>query len=148
MKTKRHAKILEIIQRHPVDTQEELLKQLRQEGFSVTQATVSRDIRELHLVKVLGNDGVYRYSAASPAEHDSSDRFYTLFVQSVLSVDFAQNIVVVKCRAGMAQAVCAAMDSLHWDNVMATLAGDDTYICITKSEEYAVGLTSELKKML
>ena len=148
MKTKRHAQILEIIRRESVDTQEELLRLLRLSGFEVTQATVSRDIKELRLVKVLSSNGTYRYSTAGQPEQDSSDRFYALFAQSVLSVDFALNIVVVKCRVGMAQAVCAAMDSLHWNTVIATLAGDDTFICITKSEEHAVGLVSELKKML
>lgn len=148
MKTKRHAKILEIIRREAVDTQEELLRQLRLSGFDVTQATVSRDIKELRLIKVLGRDGVYRYSVADRQEKDNADQFYSLFSQSVTGVDFALNIVVVKCRVGMAQAVCAAMDSLHWNNVIATLAGDDTFICITKTEEHAVGLTVELKKLL
>lgn len=149
MKTKRHAKILEIIQRESVDTQEELLRLLRQEGVQATQATVSRDIKELRIVKTLTVEGTYRYAVpGTTVQEGSRERFYSLFSQSVTGVDFAINIVVVKCHNGMAQAVCAAMDALHWTNVMATLAGDDTFLCITKSEEYAVGLTSELKKLL
>lgn len=147
MKTKRHAKILEIISEHAVDTQEELLRLLREENFSVTQATVSRDIKELRLVKTLSSDGTYRYSIPQAGSEKISSKFHTLFSQAVLHVDYAQNIVVVKCLDGMAMAVCAAMDSLSWDNVMATLAGDDTFICITKNEEKAISLVAELRKL-
>ncbi|MBP3389530.1 MAG: arginine repressor [Clostridia bacterium] len=147
MKTKRHAKILEIISENAVDTQEELLRLLREQNFAVTQATVSRDIKELRLVKSLAVDGSYRYSVPQAGNEKISSKFHTLFSQAVLHVDYAQNIVIVKCLGGMAQAVCAAMDALHWENVMATLAGDDTFLCITKDEAKAAQLVADLRKL-
>ncbi len=148
MKAKRHAKILEIIRAQSVTTQEELLALLRQEGFSVTQATVSRDIKELRLIKTLGADGGYRYAAVVPEKDNISAQFHSLFADAVQGVEYAGNIVVVRCLTGMAQAVCAAMDSLHWETVVGTLAGDDTFICITKDENRSIGLVSDLRKLL
>ena len=148
MKTKRHAKILEIIHSTPVDTQDELLKRLRECGFDVTQATVSRDIKELRLIKTLDSDGRYRYSTVKQENDHISSKFHSLFSDAVVGVDYAGNIVVIKCFVGMAQAVCAAMDSLHWDNVVGTLAGDDTFLSITKNEAQSVELVTELKKLI
>lgn len=148
MKTKRHAKILELIQTHAIDTQEELLNWLRQENFDVTQATVSRDIKELRLVKTLSPDGKYRYSTGKNTETDISGKFHMLFADSVHSVDYAGNIVAIKCYGGMAQAVCAALDSLHWEGTVGTLAGDDTIFILTRTENIAAGLVAELKKLL
>ena len=148
MKTRRHAKILELIQEHHIDTQEELLRCLKDEGYDVTQATVSRDIKELRLLKTLGSDGKYRYSTGKTDSLDISSKFYTLFSDSVLSVDYANNIAVIKCMTGMAQAVCAAMDSIHWDGVVGTLAGDDTIFVLCRNENGAVNLVSEFKKLL
>lgn len=148
MKTKRHGKILELIQNHAIDTQEELLNWLRKEGFDVTQATVSRDIKELRLVKTLSSTGEYRYSTGKAAEIDMSAKFHTLFRDSVSSVDYACNTVVIKSMSGMAQAVCAAMDSLHWNGIVGTLAGDDTIFVLTRSENAAFALVMELKKYL
>ena len=148
VKTKRHAKILEIISSYAVDTQEELLGHLKKAGFDVTQATVSRDIKELRLIKTLGSDGRYRYSTMKQEADGISSKFHSLFSDAVLHIDFAGNIVVIKCHSGMAQAACAAMDSLHWDAVVGTLAGEDTFICITKDENRAVGLVTDLKKLL
>ena len=148
VKTKRHAKILEIISSYAVDTQEELLGHLKKAGFDVTQATVSCDIKELRLIKTLGSDGRYRYSTMKQEADGISSKFHSLFSDAVLHIDFAGNIVVIKCHSGMAQAACAAMDSLHWDAVVGTLAGEDTFICLTKDESQAVGLVTELKKLL
>lgn len=148
MKTRRHAKILEIINSRSVETQEELQQLLREAGYQVTQATVSRDIKELRLIKTPDAAGGYHYGIAnSGAEHISS-RFHSIFSDSVLDVQYAQNIVVVHCLTGMAQAACAAMDSLHWKQVIGTLAGDDTFICVATSEQDAEDLVLELKKML
>lgn len=148
MKTKRHAKILEIIHNNSVTTQEELLKWLRDAGFDVTQATVSRDIKELRLIKTLGNDGNYRYSTVKLENDNMSAKFHSLFSDAVINIDFAGNIVVVKCLSGMAQAACAAMDSMHWGSVVGTLAGEDTFLCITKDENQAIDLVTELRKLL
>lgn len=148
MKTKRHAKILEIVRSRAVNTQEELLDLLRQEGYSVTQATVSRDIKELRLVKTLDSDGVYRYAASKAESDNMSGQFNTLFSDAVRAVDYAGNLVVVRCLPGMAQAVCASMDATPWKNIVGTLAGEDTFVCILKTEDQAVGLVAELKKLI
>ena len=148
MKTRRHAKILELIQERPIDTQEELLKWLRNEKFDVTQATVSRDIKELRLVKNLSPDGKYRYTTGKSDSSDISAKFHMLFSDSVKSIDFAGNMVVIKCFVGMAQAACAALDSMHWEGVVGTLAGDDTIFIVARNENAAISLVSELKKLI
>ena len=148
MKTRRHAKILEIIQNQAVDTQEELLACLCEEGFRVTQATVSRDIKELRLIKTLGEDGTYRYAPITAGGGAGSEKFYSLFADAVQSVDCAGHIVVVKCFAGMANAVCAGVDGMHFKGIIGTLAGDDTFLCIAKDENNAVELVAELKKIM
>ncbi len=148
MKTRRHAKILEIINNNSVETQEELQSLLRDAGYNVTQATVSRDIKELRLIKTPDAAGGYHYSTARGGGEPISARFHSIFADSVVNVQYAQNIVVVHCLTGMAQAACAAMDSLHWKQVIGTLAGDDTFICVATSERDAEDLVLELKKML
>ncbi len=148
MKKRRHEKILQIISNNTVDTQEELLRLLREEGFDVTQATVSRDIKELRLVKTQTGSGRYRYTAPKDGSRDISSRFFSLFSENTLSVQNACNMVVIKSLTGMAQAVCAAMDSLHWDGIVGTLAGDDTIFVVTKDEECARRFTEELRQML
>lgn len=137
MKKRRHEKILQIISNNTVDTQEELLRLLRDEGFDVTQATVSRDIKELRLVKTQTGNGKYRYTAPKDGSRDMSSRFFSLFSENTISVQSACNIVVIKSLTGMAQAVCAAMDSLHWEGIVGTLAGDDTIFVVTQDEECA-----------
>lgn len=149
MKAKRHAKILEMIAGRSIDTQEDLLQSLKKEGFNVTQATVSRDIKELHLVKVMSADGSYSYSnLANPHIENISDRFHSIFVQSVIKVDYAENFVVIKCFTGLAQAACAGLDSMHWDSLVGTIAGDDTIFVLMRTTEHAVALVGELQKLL
>ncbi|WP_099204197.1 arginine repressor [Scatolibacter rhodanostii] len=148
MKTRRHAKILEIIKEMDVDTQEELLKYLRDAGFDITQATVSRDIKELRLVKTLSRSGKYRYSTGNESVGDISSKFYTLFADSVNSVESAQNMVVIKTLTGMAQAVCAAMDSMPWQNFIGTLAGDDTIFVVCRNESAALETQEEFRKLI
>lgn len=148
MKKRRHEKILQIISSNTVDTQEELLRLLREEGFDVTQATVSRDIKELRLVKTQTGTGKYRYTAPKEGTRDISSRFYSLFSENTISVQNACNIVVIKSLTGMAQAVCAAMDSLHWDGIVGTLAGDDTIFVVMKDEDCALRFTGELRQMM
>ena len=139
MKSARHQTILKLIQEHPIDRQEELLRHLRAAGFDVTQATVSRDIRELRLVKTATGDGGYRYvSAASHAKPlHSSNRFETIFRESVLHVDYEGNIVLVKCYSGMANAACEVFDAMHWEQMVGTLSGDDTFFILMRTEEAA-----------
>ena len=148
MKARRHAKILELINEFNIDTQEELLRLLREAGFEVTQATVSRDIKELRLVKTLSQDGKYKYTVNMDSINDFSSKFYSLFSDSAVNIDYACNIVVIKCLTGMANAVCAAMDSMKWEGAVGTLAGDDTIFIVMKNEEYAENLVIELKKLV
>lgn len=149
MKIKRHEKILELIAAHSIDTQEELQKHLKESGFEVTQATVSRDIKELRLVKTLSSDGKYKYAVTSKeAARDISYKFHAIFTESVMSIDYAMNTVVVKCFVGMAQAACAALDSMRWDGIVGTLAGDDTIFILMRSEAAAVQLVEELMRLL
>lgn len=147
MKERRHAKILELIQKWPIDTQEELLRRLCAEGFRITQATVSRDIKELRLVKTLSSDGKYRYTVGKGDVKDYSSKFYSLYSDSVIAIDTAQNIVVLKCLTGMANAVCEVMDKLQWDDVVGTLAGDNTIFVLTKDSSAANRIAAELKRM-
>lgn len=149
MKTKRHAKILELISEVPITTQEELLALLRNDGYNVTQATVSRDIKELKLVKTMGDNGSYRYtSSVRERDIDNQYNFHNLFVKSVISIDYVGNIICVKCYTGMANAACAAFDSLEWQGVVGTLAGDDTIFILTRSEQVAAQLKKELARQM
>ena len=148
MKSRRHAKILDIISEYPIETQDELLTRLKDEGYKATQATISRDIKDLRLVKTLGSDGRYRYVSASKNSTDIRTNFSSLFASSVNSIDFAQNIVVIKTLSGMAQAVCAALDSNDYKAVVGTIAGDDTIFIACRSSQLAVNLTEELKKLI
>lgn len=148
MKTRRHAKILELIKEHDIDTQDELLRYLRESGFDVTQATVSRDIKELRLVKTLSRAGKYRYSTGSENISDMSSKFYSLFGDSVLSVESAQNMLVIRCMVGMAQAVCASLDSMHWPAFVGTLAGDDTIFIVCRTEVDAQESQEEFRKLI
>lgn len=147
MKAKRHAKILEFIQQNEIETQDEILEKLKSCGFEVTQATISRDIKELRLVKTLSSTGKYRYTNVKSDSGDLSAKFYTLFVNSITNVDYAGNTVVLRCYAGMAQAVCAALDAMQWEGLASTLAGDDTIFVLLRTESYAVKMVQNLKKM-
>ena len=124
-----------------------MLTRLREEGFKATQATISRDIKDLRLVKTLGSDGKYRYVSASRSSTDIRTNFSNLFSTSVNSIDVAQNLVVIKTLSGMAQAVCAALDSADYPSVVGTIAGDDTIFIACRTADLAVSLTEELKKL-
>lgn len=148
MKRKRHALSLELIQQYEITTQDELLAKLRENGFEVTQATVSRDIKELRLVKAMSPSGQYRYMAGAAQGDEYLAKFYTIFSGSVISVDYAGNTCVVKCYAGMAQAACAAIDAMHFEGIVGTLAGDDTIFVLCRTPELTQQLKSSLDKML
>lgn len=148
MKSRRHEMILDLIAEHEIETQEELLKKLKEKGFQATQATVSRDIRELRLVKVQSGDG-YKYAInASRDTVDMSFKFHAVFTESVTAVDYAENMVVIKCYVGMANAACAALDSVQWEGVVGTLAGDDTIFCLMRSKNEAVRFSEQLIKLM
>lgn len=143
MKNRRHEAILEIISETPVATQELLIKLLRERDIKATQATLSRDIQQLSLVKTRDENGIYRYMlpAATAAEK-------SIFAESVLSVDYALNTIVLKCRAGMAQGTCAAIDSVNHQGVVGTIAGDDTIFILVRTEADAKKLSKKFKSEL
>lgn len=148
VKNARQAKIMELIEAQPIDRQELLLSLLRQNGFEVTQATVSRDIRELNLVKAVTGNGSYRYIASYQGDkmHHASGRFETIFKEAVVKIDYSGNIVLVKCYNGMANAACEVFDTMVWNDVVGTLAGDDTFMVLMRSETAAVDLCEQLRQ--
>jgi transcriptional regulator of arginine metabolism len=147
MKYSRHAKILEIIDNNIIETQEELAEKLRELGMEVTQATVSRDIKELRLVKVMMEDGRYRYAPITQMEGVFSNKLMNIFIQSFVSSDYANNIVVVKTLPGMAQAAASAVDSMKWAEIVGTIAGDDTIMIICRAEKIAEELVNKFSRM-
>ena len=149
MKSQRQAKIMEIITNRDIETQEHLLLELNKAGFRSTQATISRDIKDLNLVKQQ-SDGISRYvvSQEKPRHHNFTNRLKTIFRESVVSFDVAQNIVVVKTMSGLASAAAAALDSMGIETLVGSLAGDDTVILIMRTNQAADELCHELKSML
>ncbi|HOE56474.1 MAG TPA: arginine repressor [Bacillota bacterium] len=147
MKISRHAKILEIIERHPIETQEELAEELKKSGYHITQATVSRDIKELKLVKVLEN-GTYKYASMKEKDSLLNERLVKVFAESVLSIDYSGNIVVVKTFSGAANAAAEAIDVLDYKEMVGTVAGDDTIFILVRNQEDVETLIDKLKKMM
>ena len=147
MKIERQTKILELIRENDIETQSELLEKLNAEGFSATQATVSRDIKELRLVKVPSSSGAYKYASETVSEDESQSHSY-LFSTAVTNIDYAHALVVIKTKVGMAQAVCAALVSTNRAGVIGTIAGDDTIFVATRSDSASSGLVSDLKKLM
>ena len=149
MKSKRQSRILEIVAHEDIETQEELLERLRQNGFKSTQATVSRDIRDLRLVKSQIGDGQYKYAiSAEMAESAFSSRLRSIFRDSVISFEAAQNIVVLKTMPGLAPAACSALDALEHPDVAGTLAGDDTAFVAMRDNAAAAEFVLQIHNML
>lgn len=148
MKYNRHAKILEIVDRHEIETQDELAERLRAIGVEVTQATISRDIKELRLVKVLGSAGKYRYAVVNHDAAALSDRLLIILREAFTSCDYANNILVVKTLPGMAQAVASSIDALGWYEVLGTIAGDDTLMIVCRAEQFAEELMERFTRMV
>ena len=134
MKSVRHNLILEIIENKDIETQEELAEELKRRNVKVTQATVSRDIKELRLLKVLAEGGRYKYATVERAEKGMSDRFIRILSESILSVESAGNLIVIKTITASANAGCEAIDSMKWPEVLDTIAGDNTILIIARSE--------------
>lgn len=135
MKAKRQALIREIVENQSIQTQEELADALRQHGMVVTQATVSRDIKELHLLKVLAEDGGYRYATMDKSEQGTNDRLIHMLADSVLDMQYANNLIVIHTLAGSAHVAGEAVDSLKWPEVLGTIAGDNTILVVVRSNE-------------
>lgn len=154
MKSLRHGKILEIITKYDVETQEELTEYLKNEGFAVTQATVSRDIKALRLIKTAagtsGNENKYKYVVNKGGEDVSGvpeSKFKTILGHSIVSTDYAGNLVVLKTYAGMAQASAAAIDSMNIDNILGTVAGDDTILIVMRTENEAAEFVRKIDRL-
>ena len=148
MKTKRQAKMLELIQKNDIETQEELSDYLEKEGFQVTQATVSRDIRELKLTKVAMSNGKQKYVALQESNEDLSEKYTRAFQNGFISMDVAQNLLVIKTVSGMAMAVAAALDAMHMHEILGCIAGDDTIMCAIRTSEDAVRVMGRLRKII
>ena len=147
MKSRRHNSILKIINSNEVGTQEDLMMLLNQAGFNVTQATISRDIRELKLTKIAAENGGQKYSVMHQNTKDISDKYIRIFHDALISVDTAQNILVLKTVAGMAMAVAAALDSMHFEGVVGCIAGDDTIFCAVRTVEETFKVADKIRKL-
>jgi transcriptional regulator of arginine metabolism len=147
MKQKRQAKILELIESYDIGTQEDMLRYLRDSGFDVTQATVSRDIRELKLYKGTGKDGRVRYHLTARKDAPAP-RFSSALTESIVKVDYAGNIIVINTYPGMANAVATCVDSISTSDIVGSVAGDDTILVVVRSEERAKELCSGLRTMI
>ncbi len=156
MKNKRHAKIIDIITQYNIETQDELIEKLRECGFDITQATVSRDIKELKLIKTTSDDNRYKYAMSVQDDLKISEKYRKLIAECVLSVDYAGNLTVVKTYAGMAQAAAAAIDGMKWEttgegidasDLVGTIAGDDTVLLVMRDESKSVEISSRIKKI-
>ena len=148
MKTVRQVAILDIIEKQEIETQEELASALNARGIRVTQATVSRDIKELRLLKVLTPSGKYKYATGDQADNNLTDRFIRMLAESLLSVSSANNLIVVKTLSGSANVAAEALDSMHWPEVLGTLAGDNTVLLIIRSNEETITVTSRSREMM
>lgn len=148
MKVKRQSKILELIRNNDIETQEELQAYLVKDGFAVTQATVSRDIREMKLTKISTNAGKQKYVALNDAAEDLSEKYVRVFKDGFLSMDMAQNILVIKTVSGMAGAVCASIDAMNMHEIVGSIAGDDTIMCAIRTTEDTVHIMKKLRRII
>ncbi len=147
MKVERHSKIVELISKYEIDTQEELAERLKQAGFHVTQATVSRDIRELRLTKVQSENGKQRYTVLH-SQGEFNDKYIRILRDGFLSMDMAQNILVIKTVSGMAMAVAAALDAIHFQEIVGCIAGDDTILCAVRSTDDTILVMEKIHKLV
>ena len=148
MKKIRHRKIIELIEKYEIETQEELAGYLKEAGFSVTQATVSRDIRELKLSKFPSGSGKQKYAVLKHDESRMGDKYSRVLRDGFVSMDMAQNILVIKTVSGMAMAVAVAVDSMKWNEVVGCIAGDDTIMCAIRTVEDTVAVMDKIRKII
>ena len=148
MKVSRHAKIIELINQYDIETQEELADRLNQSGFKVTQATVSRDIRDLKLTKMSVDGGKQKYVIIKPEDGGMTEKYMRVLRDGYVSMDMAQNILVIKTVSGMALAVAAAIDAMQWKEVVGCIAGDDTIMCAIRTVEDTVTVMDKIRKIV
>ena len=148
MKVNRHAKIVELINKYQIETQDELAEYLNEAGFKVTQATVSRDIRDLKLTKVPAENGRQKYAVLQSAQTGMTEKYVRILRDGFSSMDMAQNILVLKTVSGMAMAVAAALDAMNWNEIVGCIAGDDTIMCAVRTVDDTILLMEKIKKLL
>ncbi len=148
MKSARQTAILSLIEEQDIKTQQELAHKLKDRGIVVTQATVSRDIKELRLLKVLSPTGGYKYATADQAEHGISERFVRMFVDSVISINYSGNIIVIKTLAGSANVAGEAIDSMRWSEILGTLSGDNTIMVVVRDAEDAPRIVEQFNAII
>ena len=148
MKIARQAKIMELIENFDIDTQEELASRLKEAGYEVTQATVSRDIREMKLTKIATEKGKQKYSVISNADPEISERLIRVFKECVVKLDYAQNMIVIKTLEGMGMAVGVAIDNMQNNEILGTIAGDDTVFCVIRSEHTAETIIDKIYRII
>lgn len=148
MKVSRHAKIIELINQYDIETQEELADRLNQSGFKVTQATVSRDIRDLKLTKMSVDGGRQKYVVLKPEDGGMTEKYMRVLRDGYVSMDMAQNILVIKTVSGMAMAVAAAVDAMQWKEVVGSIAGDDTIMCAIRTVEDTTIVMDKIRKIV
>lgn len=148
MKNSRHTRILEIIGDNVIETQDDLIEKLRESGYPVTQATVSRDIKQLGLIKTATKDGGYKYTAARSENSGNENKLKTIMRETVLSAQEAQNIIVLKTYSGMANAAAVALDALAGEAIVGSIAGDDTIFIVVRNNEDALEFTNYIKEII
>lgn len=147
MKFIRQAQVLRIIGEKDIETQEELAEELRKNGMNITQATISRDIKELRLVKVLGSSGIHKYASMNQTDKSMSERLIRVFSESVLSIEYANNLIVIKTIVAGAQAAASAIDALNWSEVIGCIAGDDTILVVLRDNSMVEAVMKRFGKM-
>jgi transcriptional regulator of arginine metabolism len=148
MKSKRHMKIKEILMTREIETQDELVASLQQAGFSVTQATVSRDIKEMHLIKTPMNDGRYKYAMPADQRFNPEQRLKRALIDQFIGIDYTDNLVVIKSLPGTANSLGALIDIIEWDGVMGSICGDDTILVICRTKDKSIQFVNEIMSML
>ena len=148
MKQNRHQKIAELVSRYEIETQEELAEKLKEAGFTVTQATISRDIRQMNLSKLPTGNGRQKYVILKKENELLSDKYIRVLRDAFVSMDMAQNILVIKTVSGMAMAVAAAIDAMHLHEIVGCIAGDDTIMCAVRSVDDTIAVMSRLRKLV
>ena len=148
MKIARHAKILELIETYEIETQDELAQKLCEEGFNVTQATVSRDIREMKLTKIATEKGRQKYAVISSHDSEVTERMTRVFREAVIKMDYAQNMIGIHTLGGMGMAVAGALDNMQNNEILGTIAGDDTVFCVVRSHNQAAVIIEKLYRII
>lgn len=147
-KAKRHIKIRELIAENDIETQDELVDRLKNLGFNVTQATVSRDIKEMHLIKIPSSSGRYKYGVPTKRRFNAEDKLKRRMIEAFISIDYAENFIVLKTLPGNANAIGALIDDLDWEEIMGTICGDDTCLILCRTAKKAENIQARLSDMI